>query len=127
VRHPSDSRRRTAIRALRKAGRAIAGRRGLAFSAEVTQDNDAVECSGELTSLLAASVRRCQGRSVSLASGAGHDAVVVSRLAPVAMLFVRCRGGLSHHPDEFVAKGDLRRALGIVVDFLCRLASRSQG
>jgi allantoate deiminase len=127
VRHPSDSRRRAALRALRQAGRGIAGRRGLAFSAEVTQDNDSVACSPELTSLLAASVRRCQGSSVALASGAGHDAVVVSRLAPVAMLFVRCRKGLSHHPDEFVAQRDLRSALGIVVDFLCRVASRSQG
>jgi allantoate deiminase len=92
----------------------------------VTQDNDAVACSPELTSLLARSVRRCQGRSVALASGAGHDGVVVSSIAPVAMLFVRCRGGLSHHPDEFVTRGDLRSALGIIVDFLARLASRSE-
>jgi allantoate deiminase len=40
------------------------------------------------------------------------------------MLFVRCRKGLSHHPDEFVAAGDLRAALEIVVDFLLRLSSR---
>jgi allantoate deiminase len=39
------------------------------------------------------------------------------------MLFVRCRGGLSHHPDEYVHPRDLRVALGIVVDFLERLAS----
>jgi allantoate deiminase len=126
VRHPSNPDRREACRALRTAGRAIARRRGLSFSTEVTQDNDAVACSPELTSLLARSVRRCQGRSVALASGAGHDGVVVSSIAPVAMLFVRCRGGLSHHPDEFVTRGDLRSALGIIVDFLARLASRSE-
>jgi len=40
------------------------------------------------------------------------------------MLFVRCRGGLSHHPDEFVAQRDLEAALRIVVDFLERLATR---
>jgi allantoate deiminase len=52
--------------------------------------------------------------------------VVVSRLAPVAMLFVRCRGGLSHHPDEFVHRRDLAAALRIVVDFLGRMAVRSE-
>jgi allantoate deiminase len=124
VRHPADPGRGAALRALRDCGRAIARRRGLSFSAEVTQDNDAVPCSAELTSLLSGSVRRCQGRSATLASGAGHDAVVVSSLASVAMLFVRCRGGLSHHPDEFVSQGDMRSALGIVVDFLGRLATR---
>jgi allantoate deiminase len=124
VRHPVDARRRAACASLRKAGGAIAKRRGLRFSMDVTQDNGAVPCSRELTALLAKSVRGREGRCVALASGAGHDAVIVSSLAPVAMLFVRCRGGLSHHPDEFVARRDLEAALGIVVDFLSRLASR---
>jgi allantoate deiminase len=125
VRHPVDSRRRAAFAKLKEAARSIARRRGLTFSAETTQDNGAVDCSRDLTSLLARSVRATQGRVATLASGAGHDAVVMSSLAPVAMLFVRCRRGLSHHPDEFVAPGDLRAALGVVVDFLGRLASRS--
>jgi allantoate deiminase len=125
VRHPKDPARRAAWRALKAAGRAIAKRRGLSFSAEATQDNDAVACSAALTSLLSRSVRRRQGRSVSLVSGAGHDAVIVSSIAPVAMLFVRCRDGLSHHPDEFVARRDMRAALEIVVDFLAGLASRA--
>jgi allantoate deiminase len=124
VRHPVDSRRVAACAGLRRAGRRIAKRRGLAFSMEVTQDNGAVACSRELTALLAKCVRGREGRCASLASGAGHDAVVVSALAPVAMLFVRCRGGLSHHPDEFVAQRDLEAALRIVVDFLERLATR---
>jgi allantoate deiminase len=125
VRHPSDAKRRAALRSLVAAGRAIAGKRGLSFSFARTQDNDAVECSAELTALLSRSVRARQGRSVALASGAGHDAVVVSAIAPVAMLFVRCRKGLSHHPDEFVAPRDIAAALGIVVDFLGRMAARS--
>ncbi len=124
VRHPADARRRAACAGLRKAGRRIARRRGLSFSMEVTQDNGAVPCSRVLTALLAKSVRRQEGGCAALASGAGHDAVVVSSLAPVAMLLVRCRKGLSHHPDEFVARGDLEAALRIVVDFLGRLATR---
>jgi len=84
-----------------------------------------VECSGGLTRALAHSVRSVQGACPALASGAGHDAVVISRIAPVAMLFVRCRGGLSHHPAESVRQGDLAAALSIVVDFLGRMAARA--
>jgi allantoate deiminase len=126
VRHPVDSRRLAALAGLRAAGRAIARRRGLAFKLEVTQDNGAVTCSPGLTALLARSVRSVQKRSLALPSGAGHDAVVLSSLTPVAMLFVRCRDGLSHHPDEYVHPRDLAVALGIIVDFLSRLASRAQ-
>jgi allantoate deiminase len=124
VRHPVDARRRLALRGLRARGRAIARGRGLSFSLEVTQDNAAVRCSPELTRVLAQSVRERQGRCPALASGAGHDAVIVSRIAPVAMLFVRCRGGLSHHPDESVRARDLAAALRITVGFLRRMAAR---
>ena len=48
--------------------------------------------------------------------------MIVSSLAPVAMLFVRCRKGLSHHPDEYVHPRDLEMALAVVVDFLTRMA-----
>jgi allantoate deiminase len=124
VRHPLDSKRLGALRELRGAARRIARRRGLAFSIEVTQDNPAVACSKELTGILAQCVRRGEGRSAALTSGAGHDAVIISSIAPVAMLFVRCRGGLSHHPDEFVRRSDIAAAFRIVVDFLLHVASR---
>jgi allantoate deiminase len=122
VRHPVDSKRRSAFAALRRAARRIAAVRGLSVSIAVTQDNGAVVCSEELTALMAGSVRRVQGRSMAVPSGAGHDAVVLSSITPVTMLFIRCRGGLSHHPDEHVSPGDLRVALEIMVDFLTRLA-----
>jgi allantoate deiminase len=127
VRHPSDARRRSALSRLRITGRRLAKKRGLSFSIEVTQDNGAVECSRELTSLLAKSVRRHQGSAPALQSGAGHDGVILSSIAPVAMLFVRCRDGLSHHPDEHVQPRDIASALAIVVDFLTRLATDSAG
>ena len=126
VRHPRDPGRRAALQALEKAGRAIARRRGLSFSLQVTQDNGAVTCSSALTALLSRSVGLSQGTVLALPSGAGHDAVIVSSIAPVAMLFVRCRRGLSHHPDEFVKRVDIEAALAIVVDFLMRLAATPQ-
>jgi allantoate deiminase len=74
--------------------------------------------------VLSRSVQAVQGRSLSLVSGAGHDAVVLSSLTAVSMLFVRCRDGLSHHPREHVSTGDLAVALRVMTDFLERTAGR---
>lgn len=122
VRHPRDAVRRAAIKALLAAARKIAGRRELQWHWELTQDNGAVACSRELTERLRQSVRAIQRRGLDLVSGAGHDAVVMSAVAPVAMLFVRCRDGLSHHPDEYASRADLAVALRVVEDFIERLA-----
>jgi len=125
VRHPQDAKRRAAFARILAAGRQIGRRRRVKFGVEVTQDNGAEACSPELTKVLAQSVKASQGRALSLPSGAGHDGVIMATLAPIAMLFVRCRDGLSHHPDEYVAPKDLGAALEIMVDFLPRLAARS--
>ena len=124
VRHASDRARRSALFKLGRLAAGIARRRGLRVAWQRTQDNGAVACSPALTEQLVRSVQAVQGKSLSLVSGAGHDAVVMSALTPVAMLFVRCRGGLSHHPDEFAAPADLGVALRVVVDFLERLARK---
>jgi len=122
LRHPRDAVRRSALRQLRATAARITRRRKLAFTWTTTQDNAAVACAPALTAALAAGVRAVQGRSLALPSGAGHDAVVMSALTPVAMLFVRSRAGLSHHPDEFSSPADLGVALDVVVDLLARLA-----
>ena len=127
LRHPRDPARRAALRGWLAQARRIARRRGLACVWHPTQDNDAVVCAKLLTASLGQSVRAVQSSAPALVSGAGHDAVVMAGLAPVAMLFVRCRAGLSHHPDEFAARADLEVALRVVGDFLERLARREAG
>jgi allantoate deiminase len=125
VRHPRDAPRAAALTRLLGAAKTIARHRKLSVAWQPTQANGAVACSPELTALLDRSVRAVQRRSVALVSGAGHDAVVLAALTPVAMLFVRCRGGLSHHPDESAAPADLAVALRVLLDFLLRLAKES--
>jgi allantoate deiminase len=126
VRHARDAVRRSALAQLGRLAAKISRQRRLACAWRQTQDNGAVDCSPQLTALLARSVRAVQGKTLSLVSGAGHDAVVLSALAPVAMLFVRCRDGLSHHPDEYASPKDMTVALDVMVDFLSRLAANPQ-
>ena len=115
VRHPDDAIRRRALTGLCSTAEGIARARHLKVDWMVTQEDDAVAASPDLVALLRSSVRAAGVRPLLLASGAGHDAVVVSRIAPVSMLFVRCRDGLSHHPDEYAAPKDLATALDVTV------------
>ena len=122
VRHERDARREKAVRDLVGVAKKIARRRRLKSEWKQTQANDATTCSVQLTKLLRKSVEAVQGRTLALTSGAGHDGVVMARLAPISMLFVRCRDGLSHHPDEFADPADITVALAVLVDFLERCA-----
>jgi allantoate deiminase len=122
VRHARDVVRRNAVRRLVAESAAIARRRGLRSSWKQTQDESAVSCSPKLSELLARSVETIQKKSPRLVSGAGHDAVVMAAVAEIALLFVRCRDGLSHHPREFASRADLNVAVQVMIDFLERLA-----
>jgi len=124
VRHPDDAACRAAIIGLIREAQRLARRRRLACGWQPTMRHAATPCSPVLTARLVRSVRKVQGRSLSLVSGAGHDAVIVAALTPVAMLFVRCREGLSHHPDEYASPKDLAVALRVADDFLMSLAEK---
>jgi len=55
-------------------------------------------------------------------SRAYHDSLFMSRIAPVAMLFIPCRGGVSHRPDEYAAPADIARGTAALAHALARLA-----
>ena len=57
----------------------------------------------------------------TLPSGATHDASAMADLCPVAMLFVRCRGGVSHRPEEYAAPGDMGQAVDVLADLVMSL------
>src|SRR6266478_4986867 len=107
VRHPDDAVRIETTRNLLAEAHAIASRRSLDVAAELLVESRSVRCSPRLTALLARSVEDLGHPAVQLASGAGHDAVAMSDLTDVAMLFVRCKGGVSHNPAESVATADV--------------------
>ena len=122
VRSSDDRRRGQARDDLREAAATIAAARGLDLTWEVVQETPAVACSPELTSLLLESLRETGRPERSLPSGAGHDAAALSAVTPVAMLFVRCAGGVSHNPAEAVAVPDIEAAIDVLSTFLDRLA-----
>jgi allantoate deiminase len=123
VRHAEDAVRTRAVDDILDAGRGIASRRGLRFQVDRAQDHRAVPADPALADLLASAVRASGVEPRWLVSGAGHDAAVMAGLAPMAMLFLRSPGGISHHPDERVFKSDVQVALDVIVRWLFALAS----
>ncbi len=62
-------------------------------------------------------------KPIRIPSGAGHDAQVMAQFCPTAMLFVRCRGGISHNPAEFASESDMGLAVIALADFVVAYAS----
>jgi len=127
VRHAEDAVREAAIERLLEAGHRIALRGGVRFAVVEQSGQGSVTVDPELTEMLAESVGEAAGHEPKrLVSGAGHDAVVMARRFPVAMLFVRHPGGLSHCPDERAERDDVAAAIDATTRFLKRLAERER-
>jgi allantoate deiminase len=122
VRHADDKVRCRAVDDLLDAAREIASRRGLEFRVDQAQNHRAVPTDPALSDVLASAVRAAGVEPRRLVSGAGHDAAVMAGLAPMTMLFLRSPGGISHHPDEQVARPDVQIALDVIVRWVLALA-----
>jgi allantoate deiminase len=106
IRAPTDDHRKRAVGEIVRQIEAIAKRRTLELQVEVTHENRTVPCAPWLKEQVAAAVAAEGYPMFELPSGAGHDGMAMVDIADVAMLFVRCRGGISHHPDEHVDMAD---------------------
>ena len=111
IRGPQDAPLDALLAELLAQAQTIAARRGLSFSAEEFYRIAATPCDARLQDLLGQAVESVQGRSLSLPSGAGHDTIALAERWPVGMLFVRCKGGVSHHPAESVMAEDVALAI----------------
>ena len=107
-----DDDRDESVRLILEAGSAIAARRGLEFHSHEIYRADAVACDLDLRAGIEAGIRATGDESpMAFWSRAGHDGMAVVAVTPIAMLFLRCKGGVSHHPDESVRASDVAAAL----------------
>jgi allantoate deiminase len=106
IRAPTDMHRKRAVADIVRRIEAIAKRRDLALQLDVTHENRTVPCAPWLKSQIADAIAAEGFAPFELASGAGHDGMAMIDIADVGMIFVCCRGGISHHPDEHVELKD---------------------
>ena len=120
VRSPVDRERRDAVSSIKEAMQEIVDRRGLGLSVETTFDSDSCRCAPWLMDQLGAAIEAESLAVRHLPSGAGHDGMAMIALTDIAMLFLRCEGGISHNPLEAVSKDDVATGLRVMQRFVER-------
>ncbi len=114
IRHADDAQRVGASYGLLDVASQIARRRKIRLTTRQDSENVTVPCAPRLLANLSQAVRDLGHPVHELASGAGHDAVAMSALTEVGMLFVRCKGGISHNPAESVTSEDVAEAIDVL-------------
>jgi len=127
LRAPTDVHRNRAVADIVRQIEAIAKRRKLELRLDVTHENRTVPCAPWLKAQVAEAVA-AEGYPVfELPSGAGHDGMAMVDIADVAMVFVRCRGGISHHPDEHVELADADAGARVLLRLIENFRPRQAG
>lgn len=118
IRSADENKLAAAYAELKQATESICKKRNIVLEWNLIQQNKPVQCDSDLHTILTGSVQRAGIEKVTLVSGAGHDAVPVSEVSPVAMLFVKCFKGISHHPEENVEPEDIAAAIEVSDNFI---------
>ncbi|MEX2127998.1 MAG: allantoate amidohydrolase [Xanthobacteraceae bacterium] len=118
LRTASDAARHTAVERFEREARAIADRRGLGFAIEPIHRIATTPCDASVQNQLSAAIEAVGAKPLRLPSGAGHDGLMMAKLCPIGMLFVRCKGGVSHNPAEYASPLDMGIAVAALVRFV---------
>jgi ureidoglycolate amidohydrolase len=123
IRDTNLERRDAVMRMIAGVGEAIAGRRQVKIHEEVLNSDAPAQCAPAIVEALAESCKKHRLDFVPMVSRAYHDSLFMSRVAPVAMLFIPCRNGYSHRPDEYASPEDIRRGVLVLAETLANLAA----
>ena len=125
IRHANDVVREEVKQVVLRRFQQIVDLRSIDFKAELLMDAAAVSCDKLLSSVMEKAVEEVQGRGFAMQSGAGHDAVAMSKVMPVSMLFIRSKDGVSHNPEEFSSAEDILSGLNVLKAFVSILDSEN--
>lgn len=123
LRAGTDGAREVAAAEIQSRIEAIAGRRGVATRIETVHQKQVAASAPEMMARIAGAIEAVTGKPAHrLMSGAGHDGQAMIHLAPIGMIFVRCRGGVSHNPAEYASPEDMGLAVAALVETIMRTA-----
>ena len=122
IRDTDLARRDRAMKAIERASQKIAAKRQVSIESEVLNADAPADCAPEVRAALADSCREHGFPFLEMVSRAYHDSLFVSRIAPTGMLFIPCRNGYSHRPDEYAAPEDIARGALVLAETLARLS-----
>ena len=123
IRDTDLTRRDVVMRAIEAARQTIAAKRRVSIREELVNADAPAQCAPAIVEALSQSCSKHRFSSIPMVSRAYHDSLFMSRIAPVAMLFIACRGGYSHRPDEFASPEDIARGVLVLSETLAALAA----
>ena len=123
IRDTDLARRDAVMRSIEAASHSIAAQRRASIQSTLLNADAPADCSPAIIEALAQSCRKHDLNFMPMVSRAYHDSLFMARIAPVAMLFIPCRNGYSHRPDEYAAPDDILRGTLILAETLAALSS----
>jgi N-carbamoyl-L-amino-acid hydrolase len=126
IRDTDLARRDGAMQTIERASQGISAKRTVSIQSEVLNADAPADCAPEVRGALADSCREHGFPFLEMVSRAYHDSLFVSRIAPTGMLFIPCRNGYSHRPDEYASPEDIARGTLVLAESLAKLCSSSQ-
>ncbi len=126
IRHASDRARTEALHELIRQAESIAARRGVTVNWRTLLAQHAVAMDAFLTEQIEQAMQKAGCEPHRMASGAGHDAMILAEKIPTAMIFLRTPGGISHDPAESVHLDDVAKALECGRHLLAQLAASQE-
>ena len=125
MRGPDDDLRTEMVDAIESHCLQVAKKRGLEIQIDAYYDAAACKCDPSLQNLMESALRDHDMRTFYLPSGAGHDAMAMAEICPVAMLFVRCKDGISHNPAEYCSVEDMDIAISVLIRTVQNIALKN--
>jgi len=120
LRSGSDISRREALTRFEREAHKIADLRHLGVVISAFHEVATVPAYRDIQLRLRNAIADLGHRAIIMPSGAGHDGQAMSSLCPIGMLFVRCKGGVSHNPAEYASPDDMGLAVAALVRFIER-------
>jgi N-carbamoyl-L-amino-acid hydrolase len=122
IRDTDRERRDRVLDALHAACSEVSGRRGVTITTHLVNADPPAACDREILNALEGSAAEAGKTSKWMVSRAYHDSLFMARIAPVAMLFIPCRRGLSHHPEEYASPAWIEAGVQVLARTLARLS-----
>jgi len=123
IRDTDLARRDGAMQTIERASHNIAVERHVSIHSEILNADAPADCAPEVRAALSDSCREHEFPFLEIVSRAYHDSLFVSRIAPTGMLFIPCRSGCSHRPDEYAAPEDIARGALVLAESLAKLSA----
>jgi ureidoglycolate amidohydrolase len=122
IRDTDAARRDRVVTALLAACSDVAARRGVTVSTELVNADPPAGCDTAILAAMEASAQEAGRSYKKMVSRAYHDSLFMARIAPVAMLFIPCRNGWSHRPDEYASPEWIAGGVDVLARTVARLA-----